>query len=230
MPAGDAVTPYCTYSSKCDATTGGWNKGGVVSKADGYPIVYINAHSASEACKSMGDGYHLMTNAEWMTVARNIEQVSTNWSNGLVGSGYIYTGHTSGTPNYSLSGSLDDNDSMYGITGGTGNTSSNNGKRTLTLSNGQIIWDLSGNDWEILNKANTISGSGYNSSTITSGNVCGGNGWYSFYNNDGSPACSYTGSYQYESFGPITKGLNAANGIGRVYSVNTFLSTVITRG
>ena len=40
----------------------------------------------------MGAGYHLITNNEWMTIARNIEANPTNWSNGITGSGYISNG------------------------------------------------------------------------------------------------------------------------------------------
>lgn len=49
-----------------------------------YPIVDITQAAAIDACKSMGEGYHLITNNEWMTIARNIEATSQNWSSGTV--------------------------------------------------------------------------------------------------------------------------------------------------
>lgn len=59
------------------------------------------------ACKNMGPGYHLITNNEWMTIARSIEanpqndwQIvngfidpnSQNWNSGTVGVGNIFNG------------------------------------------------------------------------------------------------------------------------------------------
>jgi hypothetical protein len=44
------------------------------------PIATVSQPQAIIACRSMGAGYHLITENEWMTVARNIEQVSNNWS------------------------------------------------------------------------------------------------------------------------------------------------------
>jgi len=38
-------------------------------------------------------GYHLITNWEWMAIARDIEQVPENWTGGAVGSGMIKRGN-----------------------------------------------------------------------------------------------------------------------------------------
>ena len=65
-----------------------------VSTPNKYPIVDINQAGAITACASLGAGYHLITNNEWMTVARNIEQQGGNWSTGIVGSGGLYRGIT----------------------------------------------------------------------------------------------------------------------------------------
>jgi hypothetical protein len=78
-----------------------------------------------------------------MTIARNIEQVTSNWSGGTVGSGYIYSGHNDSTPNAALAGDTNNSNGYY-LTG----QSSGNQRRTLTLTNGEVIWDLSGNIWE----------------------------------------------------------------------------------
>lgn len=50
-----------------------------------YPIADINQAEAIAACQSMGSGYHLITNNEWMTIARSIEANPTNWSSGTIG-------------------------------------------------------------------------------------------------------------------------------------------------
>jgi formylglycine-generating enzyme required for sulfatase activity len=114
----------------------------VVSTASGTPWVSISWYGAKEACRRSGG--HLITNAEWMTIARDVEGVASNWSEGSVGSGYIYSGHNDGSPNNSLVASSDDGDGYFG----TGNGSPSNQRRTLTLSNGEVIWDLAGNVWQ----------------------------------------------------------------------------------
>lgn len=131
----------------------------IVSNATDVPIVNLTQQQAITACASIGA--HLVTNNEWMTMARNVESVGSNWSSGTVGNGYLYSGHNDNSPAYALAASADDNQGYIN----TGNTGDNQ-KRTLTLSNGQIIWDLAGNVWEHVNKANTLDGSNYNSASI----------------------------------------------------------------
>lgn len=82
---------------------------------------------------------HLIGEAEWLTIAQNVISVPSNWSGGAVGSGYIYGGHNDNTPANSLTANTDDQG--YSDTGET----SGNQKRTLTLTNGEVIWDLAGN-------------------------------------------------------------------------------------
>ena len=118
------------------------NVGGIAtSQAGTTPWASITQTAAITACTASGG--HLITNNEWMTIARNAEQVASNWSGGSVGSGGMYRG------NVGLDDALgyDGSDPEYG----TGR----NSKASLTLSNGQVIWDLSGNVWEWTN--NTIA-------------------------------------------------------------------------
>lgn len=88
-------------------------------------------------------GCHLITEAEYMTIAQNVLSVPGNWSGGSVGSGYIYSGHNDNAPANAL---VPDPSDANGYAGET-NTGGNQ-KRTLTLSNGQVIWDMAGNVWE----------------------------------------------------------------------------------
>ena len=144
---GDA--PACQYSSygtwdNAKATCGYTLSGRtIVSSASGYPLVDINQTDSQLACTSIGG--HLITNEEWMTIARNIEIVSSNWSSSIVGTGYIYSGHNDGTPNAALAADTNDSNGYYL----TGQIIGDNQRRTLTLTNGQVIWDLVGNvyDW-----------------------------------------------------------------------------------
>ena len=110
------------------------NNGGVpTSTGSGLPwtrINQINAKAVSEAA-----GYHLMTNWEWMAIARDIEQVAENWTGGAVGSGMIKRGNVGITD----AGSYDGDNPETGVL---------NTKAILKLSNGSEIYHFSGNVWE----------------------------------------------------------------------------------
>ncbi len=116
------------------------------SRATGTPWVNINQTQAITEAVEVGG--HLLTEAEWMTIAADVLSVKQNWSGGEVGSGIIYQGHVNDNPASALSASDDDTDALSGITGGVGNTSGNNSSRVLYLSSGDAIWDFSGNVWE----------------------------------------------------------------------------------
>ena len=110
----------------------------------------LTRNKAITRCSNVGSGYVLMTNDEWQTVARNIEGVSGNWGGGQGGAGnYLSVGNSSSKK---LSASKDDNDACVGLTLGQGETCDfrtwHFNRRTFTLSNGQVIWDLAGNIWE----------------------------------------------------------------------------------
>jgi len=135
-----------------------------ISTASGLPWVNIsqttaiaNAPNTKNQDGSTCTTCHLITEAEWMTIAQNVLSVAANWDNGAgvhtVGTGYIYSGHNDGAPNNTIEASADD---TLGYTN-TGNVAPSNQKRTLTLTNGEVIWDISGNvyDWT----TGTIAGS-----------------------------------------------------------------------
>lgn len=117
-----------------------------ISQASGAPWVGISQTSAitDSANVSGCTGCHLITDAEWLTIAQNVLNVASNWSGGSVGSGYIYSGHNDGSPGNALDADTNDANGYYG----TGNSSPSNQRRTLTLTNGEVIWDLAGNVWE----------------------------------------------------------------------------------
>lgn len=118
--------------------------GKAVSTAAGLPWGNISQTSAITASASACNGCHLITEAEWMTIAQNVLSVPSNWSGGAVGSGYIYSGHNDGAPNMALAADSNDANGYSG----TGNSSPSNQRRTLTLNNGQVVWDMSGNIWQ----------------------------------------------------------------------------------
>lgn len=122
----------------------------LVSSAAGYPLDNISQINTITAASSLNfvygcaSGCHLITEAEWMTIAQNVLSVPSNWSGGAVGSGYIYSGHNDGIPNTAL---IADSNDANGYSG-TGQSSPSYQRRTLTLTNGEVIWDLAGNEWE----------------------------------------------------------------------------------
>ena len=112
------------------------------SQATGTPLnlsqtAAIAASSTVAGCT----GCHLITENEWLTIAQNVISVPSNWSGGAVGSGFIYSGHNDSSPNNALVASTNDSDGYYL----TGNTAGSNQRRTLTLTNGEVIWDFAGN-------------------------------------------------------------------------------------
>jgi hypothetical protein len=127
------------------------NVGGVAtSQAAGTPWVSISQDNARAACAALGSSYHLITDREWVTLADEISNVPANWQNNVVGGGCLYGGHmdTSG----SILAAAVDTDPYYG----TGNTaaqsfvcpfggSGKEQRRTFSLYDGSVIWDLSGN-------------------------------------------------------------------------------------
>lgn len=118
------------------------NVGGVAtSQAAGTLWVGITQANARTAAVGACTGCHLITGAEWMTIAANVLSVSSNWSAGTTGSGFIYSGHSDNSPSGALGASASDNDGYSS----TGNTAPSNQRRTLTLTSGETIWDLAGN-------------------------------------------------------------------------------------
>lgn len=112
------------------------NVGGVATSAPAdRPWASITQASAVAACASLGNGSHLITNAEWTILARDIETVPSNWN-----STRIYTGNSDLSPNDTLP-VLNPSDPYDQ----TQNISPSMQRRTFNLSNGNVIWDLSGN-------------------------------------------------------------------------------------
>ena len=116
-----------------------------ISQASGLPWISISQTDAiANSPNVVGcTGCHLITEAQYLTIIQNVLKVASNWSTGIVGSGYIYSGYGDSTTTHSLAASS--NDSL-GYSGES--VSSGPQRRTLTLSNGAVIWDLAGNVWE----------------------------------------------------------------------------------
>jgi prepilin-type N-terminal cleavage/methylation domain-containing protein len=144
----DPNTGVNTIANNSTATTAA-NTRAIASVASGFPIAMISQPTAASYCSTAGAS--LINNAEWMTIARNIEGQLSNWTTGTaasstIGIGGLYRGHSDGNPNTALAAGAD-NDGYIG----TNNSGFSIERRTHTLSNGEIIWDMGGNVWEWTN-------------------------------------------------------------------------------
>jgi hypothetical protein len=106
-----------------------------------------------------------MTNDEWMTIAYNVVNQGSNWSGGSVGNGAVYIGHSDNVPANASQASNDDTQGYFGTDGpasggGTGTNATQ--RRTLSLSNGSIIWDFAGNVYQEVQRSNMNIGDNTN--------------------------------------------------------------------
>ena len=135
--------------------------GAPVSQAAGTPwtsILHAPAQAACEGVAGTGDfaggTFTLISNPEWMALAREIENVPVNWSGGSVGNGHVPRGHSDNAP-ASVLGVADPDDAWSG-TGQDGSEEPGLGweqKRTHRTKSGGTVWDLAGNadelvDWD----------------------------------------------------------------------------------
>ncbi|MFP5387198.1 MAG: fibronectin type III domain-containing protein [Bacteriovoracia bacterium] len=138
-----------TTSEFCVAKFEMKNVSGVAtSQASGSPWVSISQTSAKSTCTAIGTGYDLISNEEWMTIAREIETTDTNWSSGTVGTGSLNRGHSDNSPASALA--VSNTSDPYDGTGNNSGQAVGSGweqKRTHTIENG-VIWDFAGNVWE----------------------------------------------------------------------------------
>ena len=207
-PAGYIVVPGSSVFSTIDFCVMKYeakNIDGVAkSQAAGTPWAPNSQTIALTKSVTACEGCHLITENEWLTIAHNIMSVPSNWSGGAIGAGSLYSGHNDNNPGNSLAASSDG--SGYA---GTGNTSGTQ-RRTLTLTNGQVIWDLAGNVWELTQGA--IAGSqqpGLVGETYIS---------WKEYNNPNLIQRGLANNAM-PGFGtPAASGWSSAQGIGQLYS------------
>jgi hypothetical protein len=65
-----------------------------LSIADNQPWRMINANESFAECESLGENYSLISNPEWLAIAREIENIASNWTAGSVGSGCLFRGNS----------------------------------------------------------------------------------------------------------------------------------------
>ena len=173
------------------------------------PIVEVSQTSAASYCANIGA--HLITNNEWQTIAWNAEGVASNWSGGVVASGSLYAGHNDNSPGQISVASANDSEGYSGTDGptsgggtGAGGAGAQNQLRTLTLSNGSVIWDIAGNLFDWTNDAVT----GTNEPNAGAGVFS----WHEF------TALATYGTMSQQTVGPANSAWNSTQGIGQIYS------------
>ncbi|MDA9951328.1 hypothetical protein N9D31_02020 [Oligoflexaceae bacterium] len=152
---------------KYEAKDGGSHT--AVSVAAGFPWVSIQReqagadNDAQEACENNGAGYQLIGNQHWQAIARNLESVASNYDTSGPVADYTFNhGHADASPNNALAADADDANACLGVTS-NGDPDDDCGgvwhinKRSHELSNGEVIWDLSGNVLEWVRDNNSSS-------------------------------------------------------------------------
>ena len=199
-----------TIANNTTPTTAANNRA-IASVASGFPIANISQTTAASYCSTAGAS--LITNAEWMTIARNIEAQLSNWTTGTatssaIGTGGLYRGHSDSNPGTALAAGADDNGYI-----GTGQSGFSIERRTHSLSNGEIIWDLGGNVWEWTN--DTILGKDQ-----PTGSSPVGFGWRQ-YSTGLTNSITNFGTLSRDLVGPSNNTWNSTQNMGQIYSDGT---------
>jgi formylglycine-generating enzyme required for sulfatase activity/type II secretory pathway pseudopilin PulG len=174
----------------------------ISSLPGGLPIVDISQTQAISYCASIGA--HLITNNEWQTIAWTAESQASNWTGGVVGTGGLYIGNANNASEYPA-----DPSDANGYAGETNKTIAytNDERRTLSLSNGAIVWDMAGNVWQ------------WTSDTIQDQNQPTGSApgfaWRQF------TAITTWGTMTQQTAGPMNSAWSSTQDIGAIYSDGT---------
>lgn len=217
--------------SQCINTTSlDWK---IISKPEGYPIVYMDQATAINACKAMGSGYHLITENEWMAIVRNIEQQPDNRDGWIPWTGSLYKWNSGSSVEVAWCNDWVDSTWVYSwsvifapSSSPQCNLSNGRNKRSLKLSNNEWIRDLAGNVWEHVNKANNIDWTNYDNVWIFWADVCGiANASTRIEFN----ACNWTYPYSYALIWPKFPWLTKDNWVWNIYYENTASVNVLIR-
>jgi hypothetical protein len=128
----------------------------VSSAIDRHKLV-TSRTEAIAACEGMGPGYALMTNPEWMTIARSIEANPLNWERlQNTASGKLSAGHHEAAPDSLLPAAVTDSAGCFMLVTRCPGGAWSHEKRVFVLANDSVIWDFAGNAWEIVDFAPKI--------------------------------------------------------------------------
>lgn len=119
------------------------SNGSAVSVESLAPAGGVSPTNAKNYCTSITDvnfngSFDLISNPEWIALAREIENDGRNWSGGEVGNGCLFRGNSGVTDACSYDGANPE----FG--------SNRNSKARHFLESNEEIWDLSANYWEMV--------------------------------------------------------------------------------
>ena len=177
----------------CSTYVPAWYNQNVVSSPLGSPMAYISHTQAKAICTALGA--HLITNQEWMTIARNVEQQSSNWTSGVVGTGYLFNGNSGWT-----AAGYDGPNPDKGI--------GRNQRSILTLSNGSQIYDFSANVWEHVQKDSNDTLLNVQPNTVANDGVWKGSQF---------TAITGYGDLSYDEIRPLNNTYDTGKGVGLLY-------------
>ena len=115
------------------------------AQAGQIPWVSISQTDAIAKCSALGNGYHLMTNPEWMTVATNLARNGVNWSGGTVGSGTLSRGNSDSITTGPCAADANDLNAYVNASCVASSSGTFNQRRSQFLTNGNVVWDIGGN-------------------------------------------------------------------------------------
>lgn len=195
------------------------------SQAGGAPWVSTSQTAALSTCRSLGTGYDLISNQEWMTIGAHLAAQANNWTGGTLGSGSLYAGHTDSSPAQTCEASTSDTQAFVESTcTGVSSGDTAEQKRTFSFSSSDVIWDFSGNASEWVNYVNlsdkpTTSDGEYTSVTETLGtplkHLIPTNAVKSFWND------TWNSTQKIGKYSPGTNGVGGALVRGGTHSENS---------
>jgi formylglycine-generating enzyme required for sulfatase activity len=132
---------YGTLPGFCVMSDLAKNDGGLASSLEAKPLwTGVSQGEAQVACQSLGTGYHLIGENEWLTMAENILQVADNDMDKTVAGMQLATS-SAPTPDPSPAASL-----------------AGEGRNAFKLTNDNYIYDIAGNVSEWTNQNVTEAG------------------------------------------------------------------------
>jgi len=110
-------------------------------------------------CQAIGEGYDMIRESQWNRIAHDLLPQSKNWSGGAAGTGKLFNGISAGGYGgaAAIASSTNDADGYLGAVG-----SNQFDRRTMVLSTGEVIWDLSGGraEWTYADDGRTYASGG----------------------------------------------------------------------
>ena len=188
--------------------------GRAVSQVAGNPYVSISMRDSQTKCRDLNalngvtDKYDLISNPEWMTIARNAESVSSNFLASVMARGWAAHTDTGDTWSNTAAAPSADPNCLYNTGANTcGSSGGHLYRRTLALSNGEEIWDLSGNVSEWVDWSHTTASLDLGPTTCAAG-------WVEFPAVE-SDACYTSGALLSNQVFPATSNGSSVEGFGR---------------